>query len=82
MSIDVQVTGGGTVKNGAVNVDPTMKASCSLCSKAVDVAVTIGPDRTACAACLRDRLDAISVARFRLQDSSAPKSIPWGKVTG
>jgi len=82
MSIDVQVSGGGTVTNGAVHLDPTMKASCSLCTKPVDVSVTIGPDRTACAQCLRDRLDAISVARFRLQDSSAPKSIPWGKVTG
>jgi hypothetical protein len=82
MSIDVQVSGGGTVKNGTVNVDPSTKASCSLCSKDVDAAVGIGPDRTACAACLRDRLDALSVARFRLQDGSAPRSIPWGKVTG
>ena len=82
MSIDVQISGGGTVSNGAVSVDPTTKASCSLCSKPVDAAVAIGPDRTACAPCLRDRLDALSVARFRLQDSMGPRSTPWGKVTG
>lgn len=82
MSIDVQITGGGTVSNGAVSIDPTTKASCSLCSKSVEAAVGIGPDRTACASCLRDRLDALSVARFRLQDTTGPRSIPWGKVTG
>lgn len=82
MSIDVKISGGGVVINGAVSVDPTTKATCSLCSKSVDAAVGIGPDRTACAACLRDRLDALSVARFRLQDTSGPRSIPWGKVTG
>jgi len=83
MSIDVQITGGGTVTNGTVNIDPTTKATCSLCSKPADAAVGIGPDRTACAACLRERLDALSVARFRLQDTTGPKSsIPWGKVTG
>ena len=81
MSIDVQVSGGGTITNGVVSADPTTSAKCSLCSKQVDACVGIGPDRTACAACLRDRLDALSVARFRLHDSG-PRSIPWGKVTG
>jgi hypothetical protein len=83
MSIDVQVSGGGTVSNGAVKVDPTTVARCSLCAKDVEAAVGIGPDKTACAACLRDRLDALSVARFRLHEQTgAPRSIPWGKVTG
>ncbi|MBX3229014.1 MAG: hypothetical protein KIT84_01650 [Labilithrix sp.] len=82
MSIDVQVTAGGTVKNGAASVDPTTVARCSLCSKDVEASVGIGADRTACAPCLRDRLDALSVARFRLHSESGPRSIPWGKVTG
>lgn len=82
MSIDVQVTGGGKVTNGAVSIDPTTKATCSLCSKSVESSVTIGAGGTACAQCLRDRLDALSVARFRLQDTTGPRSIPWGKVTG
>lgn len=79
MIIDVQVTSGGTVSNGAVSVDPSTAASCSLCGKKVEASVGIGPDRTACAACLRARLDALSVARFRLETSG---TIPWGKVTG
>jgi hypothetical protein len=82
MSIDVQVTSGGTISNGTMAADPTTVARCSLCSKEVDVSVAIGPDRTACAPCLRDRLDAMSVARFRLHTSAEPRSIPWGKVTG
>lgn len=82
MSIDVLVTGGGTVKSGAASVDPTTVASCSLCGKtSVEASVGIGPDRTACAPCLRERLDALSVARYRLADYG-PKSIPWGKVSG
>ena len=82
MSIDVQITSGGTVSNGAVKLDPTTAASCSLCGKKVEASVGIGPDWTACAACLRDRLDALSVARFRLQETGPSSRIPWGKVTG
>lgn len=82
MSIDVQVSGAGVVTNGAVSADPSTVARCSLCAKQVDACVAIGSDRTACAACLRDRLDALSVARFRLHNDREPRSIPWGKVTG
>ena len=82
MGIDVQVTSGGRVNSGAVSVDPTTVASCSLCAKKVEASVGIGPDRTACAPCLRDRLDALSVARFRLQESGPSSTIPWGKVSG
>lgn len=82
MSIDVQISGAGVVTNGTVNPDPSTVARCSLCTKQVDASVAIGPDRSACAACLRERLDALSVARFRLQNDREPRSIPWGKVTG
>jgi hypothetical protein len=81
MSIDVHVTGGGSISNGELRVDANAVAQCNLCSRDVDAAVTIGPARSACAACLRDRLDALSVARFRLP-TSGTGSIPWGKVTG
>jgi hypothetical protein len=81
MSIDVQVTSGGTISNGELRTDPTTVARCSLCSQQVDVSVGIGDGGTACAPCLRARLDAISVARFRLGESRSG-SIPWGKVTG
>lgn len=78
--IDVHVTGGGVISNGAVKPDPKAVAKCTICSKDVDAAASIG-DGTACAVCLRERLDALSVARFRLGGSGSG-SIPWGKVTG
>ncbi len=80
MSIDVLVTGGGTISNGKLSADPSAVARCTVCSKQVEAAASLGPGLTACAPCLRDRLDALSVARFRLQESGGP--IPWGKVTG
>lgn len=80
MSIDVHVTRGGIIKNGDVQTDPSVVARCTICAKEVDASVTIGDD-TACAACLRDRLDALSVARFRLKESRS-SVLPWGKVTG
>jgi hypothetical protein len=81
MSIDVHVTGGGSVSNGVLRLDASAVAQCNLCSREVEAAVTIGHAGSACAACLRDRLDALSVARFRLRGSGTG-SIPWGKVTG
>jgi hypothetical protein len=80
MSIDVHVTGGGTISNGDLRSDATVVARCSLCSRDVEATAAIG-DREACAPCLRDRLDALSVARFRLRESRTG-SLPWGKVTG
>ena len=81
MSIDVHVTGGGIISNGEVRSDPNAVAHCSLCSREVEAAATLAAGTSACAACLRDRLDALSVARFRLRESRTG-SLPWGKVTG
>jgi membrane protein len=81
MSIDVHVTGGGTISNGELRADTTAVARCTLCAKDVEAAVALGANGSACAACLRDRLDALSVARFRLRESRSG-SLPWGKVTG
>jgi len=80
-AIDVQVTGGGIISNGELRADTTAVARCSLCSKDVEAAASIGNGVMACALCLRDRLDALSVARFRLRESRSG-SLPWGKVTG
>jgi hypothetical protein len=80
MSIDVHVTRGGTITNGNLRADATVVARCTVCEKDVDASVSIGTG-TACAVCLRDRLDALSVARFRLSESRT-SSLPWGKVTG
>lgn len=80
-SIDVHVTGGGTISNGELRADATAVAKCTLCGKDVEASAAIGKDASACAPCLRDRLDALSVARFRLRESRSG-SLPWGKVTG
>ena len=80
-AIDVHVTGGGTIMNGELRVDAAATARCSLCTRDVEASASIGPDLQACAPCLRERLDALSVARFRLRESRSG-SLPWGKVTG
>ena len=78
--IDVHVTGGGVIKSGELSVDLSTHARCSLCAQDVEAAAAIG-DAYACAPCLRERLDALSIARFRLRESRSG-SLPWGKVTG
>jgi hypothetical protein len=80
-NINVHVSGGGTISNGELRADPTAVAKCTLCARDVEAAAEIGKYATACALCLRDRLDALSVARFRLRESRSG-SLPWGKVTG
>lgn len=81
MSIDVHVTGGGTISNGELRADGSAVARCTLCAREVDASATLGEGASACAPCLRERLDALSVARFRLRESRSG-SLPWGKVTG
>lgn len=79
-AIDVQVTGGGTIRNGELKIDSSTNAKCGLCAQEVEAAAAIA-GTMACAQCLRERLDAMSVARFRLRESRT-SSLPWGKVTG
>jgi hypothetical protein len=79
-AIDVQVTGGGTINNGELKIDAATHAKCGLCAREVEAAAAIA-GTYACASCLRERLDAMSVARFRLRESRT-SSLPWGKVTG
>lgn len=81
MAIDVHVTGGGTISNGELRVDAAAVARCTLCARDVEASATLVQGTTACAPCLRERLDALSVARFRLRESRSG-SLPWGKVTG
>lgn len=80
-AIDVHVTKGGSIVEGEVRADPALVAHCVLCKKDVEAAALLYETMYACAACLRDRLDALSVARFRLRESRSG-SLPWGKVTG
>ena len=79
-AIDVHVTGGGEIIGGELRVDAATNARCTLCTRAVEAAAAIG-EGYACAPGLRERLDALSIARFRLRESRSG-SLPWGKVTG
>lgn len=79
-AIDVHVTGGGRIIDGELLVDAATHARCSLCAREVEASAAIG-EALACAPCLRERLDALSIARFRLRESRSG-SLPWGKVTG
>lgn len=79
-AIDVHVSQGGTIVAGEVCVDAKVVARCSLCARDVESSVALAPGAFACAPCLRERLDALSVARFRLRESGS--GTPWGKVTG
>lgn len=80
-AIDVHVTGGGQIIGGELRVDASALARCTICAREVEAAAAIGGEAFACASCLRERLDALSIARFRLRESRSG-SLPWGKVTG
>jgi hypothetical protein len=80
-AIDVHVSHGGRIVGGEVIADAATVATCSLCAREVESAAAIGA-AFACAPCLRERLDALSVARFRLPIEAKSTGTPWGKVTG
>jgi hypothetical protein len=79
-AIDVHVSEGGRIIGGEVTADPRTTAKCSLCGHDVESSASLTGGQFACAPCLRERLDALSVARFRLKESGT--GTPWGKVTG
>ena len=82
--ITVKVAGYGTMKGAELQRDAATRASCSLCGGEAEAVADLGSGGAyACAACLRARLDALSVGRFRLREghSERPGS-PWGKVSG
>ena len=78
--IDVHVSRGGSIVHGEVRIDVGMIARCTVCGSDVESSASLGSAGFACAPCLRERLDALSVARFRLRESGS--GTPWGKVTG
>lgn len=82
-SIEVRVNGRGVAAGEDLRVDTATQATCDLCAKELDAVVSVsgpnGPAAFACAECIRERLGAISVARWRLQDAH---KTPWGKVSG
>ena len=77
-AIEVRVNGRGVAAGDDLRVDASTRAACDLCGKELDAVVAIGPV-FGCAECIRERLGAISVAKWRLQDGH---KTPWGKVSG
>jgi hypothetical protein len=83
--IEVRVGGRGIVRGDESTVNAEVKARCSLCNAEAETVASISPpgqtERYACPNCLRERLDAISVGRWRLRDAQSA-GLPWGKLSG
>ncbi|MCZ7677437.1 MAG: hypothetical protein M5U28_01130 [Sandaracinaceae bacterium] len=82
--IEVRVAGRGTVRDGEATEDRSTSARCDLCETAVDVVVSVTKEAGgpfACKACLRKRLEAVTVAAWELRDPS-DRGLPWGKFSG
>jgi hypothetical protein len=85
MDIEVRVAGRGIVRGDQAQVDAATKAMCSLCGTESDVVSAMNAQDGsaslfACPNCLRVRLDAMSVARYRMREGGS--GLPWGKVAG
>jgi hypothetical protein len=78
-AIEVRVGGRGVASGDELHIDPAMQAKCDLCERESDAVVSVGASSFACADCIRDRLGAISVARWRLKEDH---KTPWGKISG
>ena len=81
MSIEVRVTGLGTVRDGEVLRDPTTVARCDVCGNGVPLVVSVG-STFACKECIRLRLDATSIAAWQLRTPGDDRGLPWGKISG
>ncbi len=60
-----------------------MQARCELCSTVTDAVVSVGAKGDSpfvCKNCLRERLEAITVALWQFREPS--KGLPWGKISG
>ncbi len=83
-SIEVRVAGRGRVRDGHATHEASQEARCDLCSESVDSVVSVTVDANgpfACKACLRGRLEAVTVAAWELREPS-DRGLPWGKFSG
>jgi hypothetical protein len=82
-AIEVRVGGRGVAAGEEIRLDASVEARCDLCAQAFDAVVSMGgpggPAVFACAECIRERLGAMSIARWRLKDEH---KTPWGKISG
>lgn len=82
--IAVKVDGRGEVRDGHKRSDTTVVAKCDLCDAVVDAVASISPagdGAFACKVCLRQRLEAVTVAMYELREPGNT-GLPWGKLSG
>lgn len=72
------------MRDGEEKRDPGMEARCDLCAEVVDAVASMaagGGAPFACKACLRSRLEAMTVAQWTLREPGEA-GLPWGKICG
>ena len=84
-NIEVRIDGRGIVRGDESREDATVRATCSICNATTDAVASLGAAGPSigfiCAGCLRERLDALSVGRWRMRELRDP-GLPWGKTSG
>lgn len=72
------------MRDGAAKPDAAQASHCDLCGEDTDAVASTGLDGGgpfACKACLRHRLEAMTVGSFLLRQPG-DSGLPWGKVSG
>lgn len=83
-SIEVRIQGRGSVRDGEAKADAGQRCVCDLCGEQTDAVASTGKDAEApfaCKACLRRRLEAMTVGSYLLRQPG-DAGLPWGKVSG
>lgn len=83
-TIEIRVGGRGTVRDGEQTKDGDVTSRCDLCGDDVDAVASTGLEGGgpfACKACLRSRLEAITLALWELREPGE-RGLPWGKFSG
>ena len=82
--IEVRIAQRGSVKDGEATRAAHQAARCDLCQAEVDAVASTHPEGGApfaCKACLRSRLEAMTVGTWLLRETG-DGGLPWGKVSG
>lgn len=83
-NIEVRIAGRGSVTEGKPTLDAKQIAKCDLCGAEADAVASTsssGGAPFACKACLRGRLEAMTVGTWLLREAG-DGGLPWGKVSG
>ena len=80
-AIEVRIAGKGVVRGEEIESNEATVARCHLCGEDCDLVASLTAEVDACRDCLRARLDASSVAAWRLREPSKA-GLPWGSIAG